>query len=685
MTDNVKAKEASIRKSPAISVKILVVSLGCLLVALLVSMIVSTNKASNKLIENAKDNLTTLAVSKGKSLEDFVNAEKVLTNSIANNTTVINACMDFKKTGKADSAVQLELAKYLKQIEENTGNLYENLFITAGSTGYADCLDNATLHDVGEENFYLKCLENGFFFGNNISPVTGNPVYVIAYAIKDPSTGEIIGTVNNSIDMATMSQTLISDSNFDIKLFDLEGTVIASPDAESILKIHMMELDPESWTYTVNTGVGYTEFIDPFTAQIGYTGFSVTDNFVCEVSVMDSTFDDERAELYKAAIIVMIISLLITATILVIVVLAIVNPLRRANGVINNLVKDINNGNGDLTTRIPVRSSDEVGQISTNMNLFISTLQNIMNMLGTSSDKLNTISSSVRDNISNTEEEATNVSATMQEMSASSQETSASLSQVTEQVNTISDLVNEVLYQAKSKSEESKVIFDKVNSLRKEQLNARDVSDEQAKQYIAELEISMEAAKEVDRITGLTDEILSIASQTNLLALNASIEAARAGEAGRGFAVVAEEIRSLADNSRETANNIQTISNGVIASVNDLSEKAGMIAKALTQANQEGREGFENLSTAYYDDISSMANSMNEFAESSSQVQASMETIKESIEYINVAVEETAEGITNVTTSTVDIVTSMSNISSEAEDNKSVSDELRAEVSKFKY
>ena len=381
----------------------------------------------------------------------------------------------------------------------------------------------------------------------------------------------------------------------------------------------------------------------------------------------------------------MVIALVIAAAIMVVVVLSIVKPLRKSSATISKLVSDINNGNGDLTTRLEVKTNDEVGQIGYNVNQFIATLQQIMNMLGSNSNKLNTISSTVKNNISSTENEITNVSSTMEEMSASSQETSASLSQVTEQVNSVSELVNEVLLQAQNKSEESKKILARVEETRRQLMSARDVSDEQAKKYIEELEVSMEAAKEVDKITNLTDDILSIASQTNLLALNASIEAARAGEAGKGFAVVADEIRALADSSRETANNIQTISNGVIESVDDLSAKAEMIAKALSAANEEGREGLGQVTDSYHGDITSMADSMDEFAESSAMVQSSMESIKNAIDSINIAVEETAQGITNVTTSTADIVNSMTNISEEATDNMSVSNELQGEVNKFTY
>ncbi len=689
MEDKNKKKKKALpkgsKKGISIGAKIISVSLVCLLVALLASMLISTNVATNRLVENEKQNLVSLAESKGKSLEEFVAAQKVLTQSVANNQSVIDACKAFNESGRQDADIQASLADYLGQIEEGVGNLYENFFITAGSTGYADCLGNSTLHDVSEEPFYTTCLSDGTFFGNNVSPVTGNPVYVIAYAIKNPATGEVIGTVNNSIDMGTMSKTIISDDEYSIKIFDLEGTVIASPDVESILQIHMEELDPDSWKYTMDTGLGVTEFNDPFTGELGYTGFSRTDNFVCEVSVMDSTFAADRISLYKAAIIVMIMALVIAAAIMVVVVLSIVKPLRKSSATISKLVSDINNGNGDLTTRLVVKTNDEVGQIGYNVNQFIATLQQIMNMLGSNSNKLNSISSTVKNNISSTENEITNVSSTMEEMSASSQETSAALSQVTEKVDSVSELVNEVLSQAQTKSEESKKILAKVEETRRQLMAARDVSDEQAKKYIEELEVSMEAAKEVDKITNLTDDILSIASQTNLLALNASIEAARAGEAGKGFAVVADEIRELADSSRETANNIQVISNGVIESVDDLSAKAEMIAKALSAANEEGREGLGQVTDAYHGDITSMADSMDEFAESSAQVQSSMESIKNAIDSINIAVEETAQGITNVTTSTVDIVNSMTNISEEAADNMSVSHELQGEVSKFTY
>ena len=93
-----------------------------------------------------------------------------------------------------------------------------------------------------------------------------------------------------------------------------------------------------------------------------------------------------------------------------------------------------------------------------------------------------------------------------------------------------------------------------------------------------------ESAQEIQKVTGI---IAGISNQTNLLALNASIEAARAGENGKGFAVVAEQIRELADQSRESTEHISEIVNGLIANSNTSVEITKKVSEAFEKQDEK--------------------------------------------------------------------------------------------------
>ncbi|MCR4902072.1 MAG: methyl-accepting chemotaxis protein [Butyrivibrio sp.] len=674
----------------SITAKILIMTLLILVISMVTTTVLITNKSSSLLVDKGKDNLVNLAYAKGGNLETYVAAQKQLTHAVASNSAIISYASKYSSETSNKNELgyikgQSDIAEYLAQLQADSNNLYENLFVTVGPTGFADCLGNVTLHDVSEEAFYTECQKNGYFFGTNVSPVTGNPVYVIAYAITDPETGEFIGSVNNSIDLATMSNDVVADDYYDVKLLTHEGIVIAAPDVDSILTLNMTEVDPDGWNEIMTKEIGYQSYNDPYDGSLNYTGFYKTENFVVSVSQPDSDFDSARATVRNTALYIMIVALIISVIIVILVTLSIIKPLKETNKTINEIIDSINSGNGDLTNRIAIRSNDESAEIGESINKFVGVLQDVMSMLGSNSDKLSRISESVGSSITHTNDEIDDVSATMEEMSAASEEISASLQQVVTRMNDISTMVNDVHVKASDQANKTDNILKKVESIRADAITQRDQADAGANELIAQLQESMKTAKEVEKIADLTNEILNIASQTNLLALNASIEAARAGDAGKGFAVVADEIRQLADNSKETASGIQDISNNVIASVDDLSEKANSLANAFIQSNANGREGVESMTGAYQEDVESVAIAMEHFADDSSNINEMVIGIKETIDNINTALEETVKGITNVSSSTVEVANNLKNISGEASENLNISQELQSEVNKFKY
>ena len=199
------------------------------------------------------------------------------------------------------------------------------------------------------------------------------------------------------------------------------------------------------------------------------------------------------------------------------------------------------------------------------------------------------------------------------------------------------------------------------------------------------LETAVENSRSVDKINELTNEILGISSQTNLLALNASIEAARAGEAGKGFSVVADEIRNLAERSKETANNIQQISALVTDAVEDLAQNANGMLDFIDSTVLADYDKLVDVASQYYDDADKLDAMMDVIDDKSGELEENITNINEGIDGINVAVEESAQGVTMVADNTSQLVDMLGSIRLDAESNREISDELSSEVQMFKH
>lgn len=155
-----------------------------------------------------------------------------------------------------------------------------------------------------------------------------------------------------------------------------------------------------------------------------------------------------------------------------------------------------------------------------------------------------------------------------------------------------------------------------------------------------ELESAIADSQKVREIDTLAEEILSISSQTNLLALNASIEAARAGDAGKGFAVVAEEIRSLADNSRQAVDKIRQVTDAVVQNVSSLSHSSTKLLDFMNGKVMEDYRGMTELARMYEQDAAFYSDISGELGTASSEMRISMEGIRESIQTITALVEK---------------------------------------------
>lgn len=158
-----------------------------------------------------------------------------------------------------------------------------------------------------------------------------------------------------------------------------------------------------------------------------------------------------------------------------------------------------------------------------------------------------------------------------------------------------------------------------------------------------DLEKAITDSQKVQEIDALTEEILAISSQTNLLALNASIEASRAGESGRGFAVVAEEIRQLADHSKQAVGKIRVVTEGVVENVSFLSQSAEKLLDFMNEKVMGAYAGMTELAQMYEEDAVFYGDISGNLGAASQEMHTGMEGINASIAGIASLMGEIAE------------------------------------------
>ena len=666
------------------SVKILIVVFFVISLALTTSTQIAKNFASNRLMNAEMDSLLEVAQEKAIALEQYIADQKAICQLVKTNSTVIENAMIYDATGVFDPQVQAAVGNSLATLFENTDMIYENLFVTYGAEGFADCLGNVTLHNVSEENFYIQCQKQGYYFGNNVSPVTGRPVYVIAYAIEDPYTGKMIGSVNMSIDMGSMGRDIVNKGNYDVTVFDHLGTVVATNGDESTILTNIAENDQEGFNAMMNNRKG-TLTMDLSMYGLGVTtiGYVVTDNFLFQTSIDQADVLAPVNEMTFNLTIVGTMLVLMAMVAVFVLILAIVKPIKKATDDVALLVNEINEGHGDLTKDIKTKSKDEIGVLVNSVNDLIHTLANIIQNVQSTTSIVTDSSSEINTKIEGAKAEITNVSATMEEMSASSEETSASLSQVMTQVDNVAEQVEGVNNESITEAEYAEAVVRKVKDIRDKSAKEREEANAHLETVAENLRAKIENAKQVSEIANLTTEILNITSQTNLLSLNASIEAARAGEAGKGFAVVADEIRQLADSSKEAANRIQEVTDGVIVAVENLASEAESVTDFMLESNENNHKVTDEITESYNNDIQRLAEAMASFRVSSDEIRNSMDVIKEAIDAVNIAAEETAQGITNVAQSTVELTNELEDVVGMTNENLNETTVLQDDINKY--
>lgn len=412
--------------------------------------------------------------------------------------------------------------------------------------------------------------------------------------------------------------------------------------------------------------------------KIAYTGFFEPWGWMIGIGAYTEEFYENLGILKGLSVLVGVITLIVGSTIYYIFIRGYLRKIKW----LNENAKEIASGN--LSVDLPdLKSNDEIGELSVSFKEMSQTIKGLLSEVSNSSEQVAAASEQLTASAEQTKYASNEVTLAMQSI-ASANETQVksledgteALTHMTDSISQVSDLVTNVsgsaLHTAGEAEKGNKMIGEIV-----EQMTSIEKSVHDSSEVVKNLDgRSNEIGQIIQVITGISE-------QTNLLALNAAIEAARAGEHGKGFAVVADEVRKLAEESKQSANLIselvKEIQKGSSVAMEVMSKGTTDVQSGVTLVNKAGEVFGEILES-----VKRVTDELQHASKSTVQIDENTLKVKETIDLLEETARQTAANSQNVASSSEEQLASMEEISSSSEDLSKMAQDLSQLIQRFK-